>query len=89
MVSASRILYFNIIMATLLILSSEFMIYFLNILQHNSWDNLVFFIGYVPLRGVGYILIPNFPIFVFIITISIDAYYFYKIRKEVKQTNRL
>jgi hypothetical protein len=87
MVTKSGILYFNIVMAILLILSSEFMIYLRNILQYNSWDNLIFFIGYVPLRVIGYVLMPNFPIFVFIIMISVDAYYFYKIRKEVKQSD--
>lgn len=71
-------------MAILFLLSSQFMVYFLDLIKLNQWDNLVFFIGYVPLRGVGYVLMPNFPFYVFLITFIVDCYYLIKIRRSTE-----
>ena len=82
MISTNKILWFNLAMAILSFLSYLFMVYLFQLLRLNDWYNLVFFIGYVPLRGVGFILMPNFPIFVFTITIGVNAYYLNQIKKK-------
>ncbi len=78
-----RILIFNLIMSSLFIISSLFMVYFLYVLRHNDWSNLILFIGYYPSLGPSaLILMPNFPFFVFIITVVGDFYYWVKVRKQ-------
>jgi len=78
----NKILIFNLVMAVLFILSYQFMTYLFSLIfNRNYWDNLILFIGYVPLRGVGYVVMPNFPVFVFILTIVVDGYYLARLRK--------
>jgi len=66
-------------MAILSIFAYLIMVYFFQLIKLNSWDNLVFFIGYVPLRGVGYNLMPNFPVFILIIVLAVDLYYLHRL----------
>jgi uncharacterized membrane protein len=81
LVTARRIIIFNLVAAILFVTSYQFMVYFLQLLKHSQWGNLFFFIGYVPLRGVGYVLMPNFPIYIFILTFIVNAYYLIKARR--------
>lgn len=81
----NKILIFNLVMAILFILSYQFMVeLFSLIINRNYWDYSVFFIGYVPLRGVGYVQMPNFPFFVFVITFIVDLYCLVKVKRSTE-----
>jgi hypothetical protein len=80
----NKILIFNLVMTVLFILSYQFMVLLFSIINKNSWVYLVFFIGYVPLRGVGFVLMPNFPLFIFLIIFIVDIYYLVKVRRSTE-----